>query len=431
MIHTPGRWQRLLLVISLLALSASFLTGCQSKLSNQQEQACPKSDQPQITTLTPTHASRASLYFTSAQDLYAVNAGNGAFRWCSRLVETGIGAAEGFTYVVLTSLTFNEGRLFVDSFDGNTDVFSGANGSLVWQYPAEMGGDWNPIVRDNQVYAGDSILFALDTQNGNILWKYAIKEANGTVPPSNSSFLPSMTNPVVSDGTVYFIASDYDNQTGITSDHLVALNAKTGKELWMVPPQSSTGNNFGFGLLVGDGKVFLLDNGPVTAFDAHTGQRLWQWSEPKNQYTLLAAANHVLYVAEQTQYTNRQATNHPRLYALDMATGQPRWSIPAVDDSSEMRVLATNDLLYLAVPGDMYAYRSQDGSVFWHTSMPDLNPGITGPVLLDGELYLGAAGSNFAKPLDFHALNAQTGVENWYASVPGDMVRGPMDVAVG
>ena len=47
--------------------------------------------------------------------------------------------------------------------------------------------------------------------------------------------------------------------------------------------------------------------------------------------------------------------------------------------------------------------------------MLDLGGDITGPALLNGELYLGAQGNE----IDYHALNAQTGKEDWYASVPG------------
>lgn len=57
---------------------------------------------------------------------------------------------------------------------------------------------------------------------------------------------------------------------------------------------------------------------------------------------------------------------------------------------------------------------------------------MTGPFLLNNELYLGEEGNTTDATIQMHALNAQSGIENWYATVPSPLgITGQMQIAGG
>ncbi len=127
-----------------------------------------------------------------------------------------------------------------------------------------------PIVRDGVLYVfgfGDEI-FAFDAANGRPLWRYQRQLPEGINPLSKKTM-------ALWDDMIIASTSDL---------HVIALDARTGRPVWdvaMLDDPSGYRNNGG--PLVADGVVMNGLNstdpggGLILAFDAETGEKLWQF----------------------------------------------------------------------------------------------------------------------------------------------------------
>jgi alcohol dehydrogenase (cytochrome c) len=135
-----------------------------------------------------------------------------------------------------------------------------------------------PIVVDGVMYLVTARfqVFALDASNGKVLWQYRYPPPRPGVPGGLSETQESR-GLTVGFGLVFFGSSD---------NHVVALDQKTGREVWNVavddPKQCGCGISAA-PLLVKD-KIVVGGNGGdqahrgyLTAFYARTGRLAWRW----------------------------------------------------------------------------------------------------------------------------------------------------------
>jgi alcohol dehydrogenase (cytochrome c) len=151
-----------------------------------------------------------------------------------------------------------------------TQIDTGNVGQLTiaWAQALPPGANMTePLARDGVVYAGGfgDQVFAFDGASGRVLWRYQRK-------------LPANT-PVSSHKT---LALWGDKVFTATSDnHLVALDARTGRPVWDVPVSDRQGMRQPGGPMVADGVVMQgmasqeAGGGIIAAFDAETGKHLW------------------------------------------------------------------------------------------------------------------------------------------------------------
>ena len=113
-------------------------------------------------------------------------------------------------------------------------------------------------------------VMALDAQSGRILWRYR------RTPPEDIVLLHATSRGVaLFDDKVYFAANEAV---------LVALDAKTGKEVWTTKvAENKAGYYMSLAPVVADGKVLVGTSGGevgirgfVAAFDAQTGKEQWR-----------------------------------------------------------------------------------------------------------------------------------------------------------
>ncbi len=156
---------------------------------------------------------------------------------------------------------------------------------LAWYYDlkTQRGIEGTPVVVDGVMYATSAwtITIALDAKTGTELWRYDPK-----VPPEWSRFVCC---DVVSRGLAVWqgkvIIATLDGR-------LIALDAKTGTPVWSTAtvdnkawPYSITGapRVFNGKVIIGNGGVELGVRGYVSAYDASTGALLWRfWTVPGN-----------------------------------------------------------------------------------------------------------------------------------------------------
>jgi outer membrane protein assembly factor BamB len=179
------------------------------------------------------------------------------------------------------------------------------------------------------------------------------------------------TTPVVQDGVAYIQDLDSDVQ---------AIELKTGHVRWTAHfHDPNVGPN---GVTLGDGRVYGATNTNVFALDPTSGKRLWSRRIVRNRAEAIdmapGYANGTVYVSPAVRTPGSAGV----LWALDAATGRPRWR-------------------WAEVPASLWGHpKVNAGGGLWHP------PSFDG----DGNLYVGVA-----NPLPFLGTQAYP----WGSSRPG------------
>jgi alcohol dehydrogenase (cytochrome c) len=148
---------------------------------------------------------------------------------------------------------------------------------VAWAFPTgELRGGLNatPIVVDGVMYLMGPLnrVFAINAATGEKLWSYIYKLPQISIP-----YQPGSRGLAVAYGRVYF---------GTVDNHVVALDAKTGREIWDVEVQDirQCGCNITSPPLIVKDKVIVggtggenAHRGYLNAFDAMTGKHLWRF----------------------------------------------------------------------------------------------------------------------------------------------------------
>jgi outer membrane protein assembly factor BamB/HEAT repeat protein len=171
-------------------------------------------------------------------DVIALNAVTGTEQWTACLGGR-----------LNSSPTVSGGMVYIGSHDGTVHALTTDDGTESWCYHTDDYVTSTPAVKRSTVYVAsyDETVYALDAISGTELW--AVETGS-----------PVQSSPAVSDGTVY---------VG-TSDAVVALDASTGTQKWVV---HSTG---GASVAVRGDTVYASGHeGVVTALDAADGATRW------------------------------------------------------------------------------------------------------------------------------------------------------------
>jgi alcohol dehydrogenase (cytochrome c) len=198
----------------------------------------------------------------------------------------------------------------------------------------------NPIVENGVVYIQDleCNVYALSLSTGALLWRYTVDEPEKSGPGPNG---------VAVAGTVVY---------GLTPTAVFALDAKTGKRIWVDPKLLKKGQGtFGIQPEVATGRVYLASQygsgpggGVLMALKASTGALLWKFNTSTG-YTpgvkalglgtggawetpLVGTDGTVTYGIGNPYQRTGEAMRHParQLYSdsdvnLTAATGKLRW----------------------------------------------------------------------------------------------------------
>ena len=129
-----------------------------------------------------------------------------------------------------------------------------------------------PVVNNGVMFVStpNNQVIAIDAKTGNLLWRYRR-------PRTSASFVPHDTNRGVAlyGDKVYFTAAEAV---------LIALDAKTGKEVWTTNVGDNTGGYYTtLAPLIANGKVMIGASGGefgirgfIAAFDPDNGKELWR-----------------------------------------------------------------------------------------------------------------------------------------------------------
>ena len=149
---------------------------------------------------------------------------------------------------------------------------------LAWyaDFDTDRGQEATPLVVDGIVYTSSSWsnVYAFDGRTGRRLWKYDARVPGETAVRACCD--------VVNRGVAYWDGRVY---VGTLDGRLVALDAKTGAEIWSVLTVDSTKPYTITGaprvvkgkVLIGNGGAEFGVRGYVSAYDAHTGALVWRF----------------------------------------------------------------------------------------------------------------------------------------------------------
>lgn len=300
-------------------------------------------------------------------------------------------------------------RLFVGSSDRGLYALRAQNGEVLWRFETLGFVQCAPLydAGEDRVYFGsnDGAIYKVKAATGELEWRFS---TNAEVS----------RRPVLAGGVLFAVNAN---------DTVVALEAKTGKLLWSQHRTPALGMEVaGYsGPLLWRNKLYVgFSDGTVTAFDARSGDEVWQ------PVDLAAEAEQrqgeiPTYLDVDTTPVADTLEVGPVVFvgsyaggvwALDAESGTPVWSNPNVEGVSELTLwrqpahaprdgkgpMVPERKLLLAATGTtgLWALDPETGRDEWRRALPD--GGISAPVPVNGALLVNTSklGVFLLSPLD-------------------------------
>ena len=202
--------------------------------------------------------------------------------------------------------------VYAGSQDQNLYAVDAQNGNLIWNYTTGGPIVTSPAVENGKVYVGseDGYVYCLDAANGAFIWR--------TFIDSNQSFtfgdLVLKSSPVVSNGMVYI---------GSLDGNLYALNADTGAIVWKTAAKGPIESSPAFA----DGAVYFTaqepSSGMLYKLDATSGNVIWNLTLPY-QYSFIGGTE-MLGSPSVAAGMVFASSNWGAYYAVNTTTGQEVW----------------------------------------------------------------------------------------------------------
>jgi eukaryotic-like serine/threonine-protein kinase len=310
--------------------------------------------------------------------LYAIDGSTGIERWrAPDLCGMTPAVADGLVFAIGDNGDHPTGNGEPNYFPPSWVVaLEAQTGNIVWRFDTEDHFTSNITIDDDSLYVGGrtlkspgpntidhAVVAALDDATGNLRWRTEVSNDKPETPEAADS------TPAIVDGVLY---------VGIDFVGVVAMDAKSGREIWRSPFEGENSTP-----AVVDGSIFIGGNeGYVYGLNAVTGSLLWQF--PVDDWVLASAA-----VANDTVFIS---SVDGILFALDAVTGKERWHVREVGGGSSATIVG-NELLVGCVLGRstpnsygaLIDFDVKTGREKWRIRTA---PIVTSPVVVDGYIYL-------------------------------------------
>jgi outer membrane protein assembly factor BamB len=218
--------------------------------------------------------------------------------------------------------------------------------------PATANADW-PQPGGNTSHAMQHLAFAGSLRKA---WRTGIGDGA-------SRYGRVLSQPIVADGAVFGMDAH---------DVVVALDAKTGRELWEndVKPATARDHAFGGGLAVAKGRVFVTTGyGQVLALDAKTGHEQWRQQVAAPMRGAPTVADNRVFVI----------TVENQLDVLSTEDGHLLWTHSGIPETAGLLGGASPavDGDIVVVPyssGEIFALRTENGRPLWTDNLATARP---------------------------------------------------------
>ncbi|MBL93924.1 MAG: Outer membrane protein assembly factor BamB [Alphaproteobacteria bacterium MarineAlpha3_Bin5] len=266
--------------------------------------------------------------------------------------------------------------IFVATGFAEVIALNAKTGKVFWRQSVNSPMRASPVVRGGRVFVVtvDNKLFALNGNNGEILWTH-----NGV---AESASLLGGASPAVGSGTVVVAYS---------SGELFALKVETGRVLWQDSLSSLRRTDSVSSLshirgrpIIDRGKVFAVShNGLMVCIDLRNGQRIWE-SKIGSAASPWVAGNYLFLITNDMEIA---AINRER-GTIIWVRGLPRFENPRSRTDPIIwtgPVLASDRLIAAGSHGYALAISPYSGQILGRVDLPD---GVdVPPVIAQGNVY--------------------------------------------
>jgi polyvinyl alcohol dehydrogenase (cytochrome) len=340
----------------------------------------------------------------------ALDAGTGATRWATDL----------HTYYIGGSVAVDDDRVYVGTFDAKVVALDRRSGAVVWTTPVDDGPGSavfaSPVVADGLVITGVASfeeftdpkgskfrghVVGLDTTTGREVWRYWTTHDDATSGPGIGIW--SAVSVDTERHLVYVpTGNNYLPPSGPTSDAIVALDDRTGAQVWVTRFTTGDiwtlgGDNDGPDADVGaPPNLFDLNGRPALgvgdkagvfhALDRTTGAVLWTHPLTKggSQGGVMQSG---AYGAGRLYVASNKAGTTADLVSLDAADGHEHWRVD-VGGHSTAPVTLSNGVVYVTDDlGHVSSFDAADGHRLSTLTVPA--PAAGGVVIAEGTLFVG------------------------------------------
>jgi outer membrane protein assembly factor BamB len=259
-------------------------------------------------------------------------------------------------------MEYGDGILFVIHFS-TIDALNGKTGELLWsqEYPDFWG---NPLTFGNTLFVNmpySSYVAAIDVGNGNLKWKHELNTTDSVTGSIDScEIFGPQTNGKVIVFVYYFPSAD---------NGLIALDTKTGKEVWRYTNLTECYNDPFFYKDL----IYIEDQGDIIALSSESGKEIWKrnigsWGD------IVEVKNNKLFI------------DSYRPIILDASTGKTLKEFPYSELHFSSSV-TTDKYIYSTGEYNIKVFNSSTGESVWNSSRIK-GAVVSDPVLYKDKLYL-------------------------------------------
>lgn len=310
-----------------------------------------------------------------------------------------------------------------------TSAYRADTGALIRRYLPNLGDAavYQPQLVNGVLYMAvrsaafhdNMVMYAVSASGGTVLWKW-----------DTCGESVNMSAPLILGNTVYFVC-----QTAALHYDLVALQANTGKRIWL----DTFSGEVEFNLCASQQLLYVQMGNQLMAEDTATGHQVWQQSFGSFGYYISSAAlgRGILYVVYQQTF-----------FALRASNGEHLWEYDFIDGYNGLDALVDQNTVYLFArqfsrPTTIYALNATSGVLRWQKSLSKSNYGT--PAIDQGNLYLvvnvfPVPQKDYSSPLKrtLIAMRGSDGYVFWQRDIPWNsgklnyaMIEPPMVSAGG
>jgi len=203
------------------------------------------------------------------------------------------------------------GRVFVGAADGTVFSLNAQSGCIYWMYKATEGVRTGPIISSDgkTAYLSDlhAWVHAINAETGAVIWKTHVDEGAEASITGTPKLDGARLYVPVSGGEESVAAADPKYACCKMRGSLVALDAKSGKQLW---------------------KTYTISEPARLTGNTSTGVETWGpsgatlWSSPT-----VDSRRHAIYAATGINYSQPGTKTSDSVFAFDEASGRILWSV--------------------------------------------------------------------------------------------------------
>jgi outer membrane protein assembly factor BamB len=230
--------------------------------------------------------------------------------------------------------------VYIGSLDGNLYALDSGNGNIIWKAKANGPLESSPAVSDGAVYfnseePNEAAIYKVDAATGALIWKQQFPYLYSPIEAASDTEM--LGSPSVAAGMVF---TSTDLRT------YYALNAATGNILWNFSNPAANEFIVSSPIYV-NGDLYILDKYNIDCLDAVNTHVFWSAYTGDELYTSLSYAGGFVYVV----------TSQRHIFVLNTARNGTTIAMATTPSSSWSSPTIANGMLYVGCNDwNMYCY---------------------------------------------------------------------------